>query len=539
MTAIAAESFAQPLDIQATAPLAPPLVRPPVPTEEALQAVAARREAHVPVTAYIAARAKDAKDSALDATAGAAALVDSPGVFEGIWAATTAVAAQTHNPYVAAGLMTVAGFATQIAGGYGIARLIARERAQRLMTGAHKLLGKLGVKGSVQTSLATDVGIALPLGAPVMVAAKQALDPSRTEGQNRRRTWQVAAVTSSIAAPANLAVAEGVMDVTLPKVLAAGAMLGGLALARSWAQRRTRKHLSELTTEHLSDPIVNAVRQSVGSEANYDLDEQQAMVLESDLVLAVLKAHGRTVSAAWIAPDHPAANLIRTREKQKFSDLNIPDLFRDYEDASTFLALVDTRRGLHNSRVVLGARVTGSPLREDQQPQPHDISRDGGSNMAMLRDMIKDGEITGEEIADYYAKRGLALDKCFSVETNFKIERAPKRWGAVHMVDLAYFALYKRAVRGSRKTDDVAIFAHINKASRNSLSRIGVDQEYVAGRSDLRTPAGEASKDRYDDTFKPVVLPNTGKTRRRFGRLLPLAPRQIFLTADGHTKQAV
>jgi hypothetical protein len=154
--------------------------------------------------------------------------------------------------------------------------------------------------------------------------------------------------------------------------------------------------------------------------------------------------------------------------------------------------------------------------------------------MAMVRDMIADGEITGQEIHDYYLQHGIDLDGSVSIETNFRIgDHAPRRYGVLAMADIGHLAFYKHAF-GDRNNQSVATFAHINKATEHSIGRIGITIEPFAGRNDLKTPAGPGSPERYDSKYHPTAMPNTGNTQSRLGMLMPLAPRSVIVRAPAN-----
>lgn len=469
------------------------------------------------------------REASGNVAAAVAVTADAPGVFEALWVTGTTIASQTHNPYLAAGLVTAGTFAVEGAAAIGTARLMAREKGQKAMGWVHKSLGKLGLRRQVETSLATDTAVAFAVGTPVMLAGKQALAPSRTQAENRAHGLKTAALTTAMAAPVNLAVAEGISDVSPTKVAVAGLAVAGLFAVRSKFMSRMKARGEAARAVAASGD--EAARATIPVEATYDLTEQQCNVLERDLVAMATEQHGRKVTAVWIENGHPLANLVRTREQQAFPDIDTQGLFGEYEGSSTFVAMVDTRKGAKKGRVIRGSRLTGRKLVDDGTEPSHDIRRDGGSNMAMVRDMITDGEITGQEVYDYYRSHGIDLDGSVSIETNFRIgPHAPRRFGVIPMADLGHLTFYQHAY-GDRNNQDVAVFAHVNDATVHSIGRIGITVEPFAGRNDLQTPAGPGSERRYDDKFHPVAMPNTGKTQSRLGALMPLAPPRVTVEA--------
>jgi hypothetical protein len=260
-------------------------------------------------------------------------------------------------------------------------------------------------------------------------------------------------------------------------------------------------------------------------EARYDLPDEELSTIERGLTERVRSERGRTLTAVWLKHGSAEANFIRTKEAQKFPDINIPGLFGPYDDKSIFLAMVDTRLGTGKGRIIRGTRITGRQFAVDDPD-----GSDDDSGMAMIRDLAEDGQITQEAIADYYRARGIDVANCISVETNFKIgERSRRKFGFIPMSQLAYLAMYEYVLRHNVAGQDAAIFAHINDASDNSLRRLGVDFGPIAGRSDLRTPAGPGAPERYDDKFTPVALLNTPATAKAMRRLLKVAPTELYM----------
>jgi hypothetical protein len=468
-----------------------------------------------------------ASETLKNAGAVSAVVAGAPGAFESIWGATLITTAQlTHSPYMAAGAAILATFAIEAGSAWGAARLLATDKGQLAMAHVRKGLSKLGVKDRVETNLTTDVAVAFMAGTAAMTMVKQEANPERTEPENRRHGFKVAAIVTALAAPLTLAAAEGAVDITKEKVA-----LGAIAVAGLFAVgRKVKKYIRERVQK------AREQRQSlkvVHSEASYELSEEQCNLLERQLVDRVREQHGRTVAAVWMDGRRPEANLIRTREAQAFPDIDIEGLFSDYDDSSMFLAFVDTRRSQGEGRVIRGTRLSGRHFSSDMSSQEINVDQDGGTNMAMFRDMIVDGELTGQEVADYYRDRGINLPNCISVETNFKIgERSRRRWGLIPMAQLGYLAMYNYVRKvDSTGGDESAIFAHINKASRDSLTRLGATLEPVAGRADLKTPAGAGSGERYDDKFAPIAMLNTPETKRAMRKKLLAAPPEIYLTA--------
>lgn len=464
------------------------------------------------------------KDALLTTGATAAVVAGAPGVYEATWAATlTTAATTTHNPYLATGLIAAATFAIESASAIGAARLLANEKSNRVLAWLRRGLGKIGLKETVQTNPIVDLAIAFPLGTASMAIAKQSADPARTERQNRRYGLKMAAAVTALAAPVNYAIAEGAMNPgDTPKVAAAFGSVALLAIVGKRFKRFARKRAAKAEDQD--------VIEGIDAAPNYDLSEAECDLIKKDLVRKVRAAYGNTIAALWIDGRRPEANLLRTREKQTFPKIDTEALFGQYDESNMFLAIVDARRG--KSGVIRGTRLSGRHFdpRHKTNLAPN-VERDGGTGMAMFRDMIVDGELSGQEVAEYYRNQDIDLSECVSVETNFKIERARRRWAFIPMSRLAYLAMYNYVRKGDLKGGNTrAIFAHINDASRDSLSRLGVTLDYIAGRADLRTPAGPGSEQRYDDKFTPVALLDTPQTKRSMRKPLIAAPYELYLT---------
>lgn len=460
-----------------------------------------------------------AKEVSLNGAAAGAALADSPGAFELLWAGATVAAAQTNNTYLAAGLTTAAVLALEMGSAWGASRLLAKETGIRIVSSAHKLLGKLGVKEAVKTDLLTDSALTLAAGVPAMLTLKQALDPARTKKQNLRHGIKAGAIATAVGAPVNLAVAEGVTNVTPERVTVAGLAIAGLVVVASQAKKFVQRRMARTREALRDDEILQEV-----VAPRYDLGEEELNEVERRMVRAAKMANGRTLSAVWVRGDSHEANFLRTHEAQALPDANTPELFAKSDGSSSFLAIVDTRLGV-KPRVIRGSRITGGQFAPQNANDGSDVE-----NIATLRDMVTDGEISAEELQWYYSWLGIDLNQSVGVETNFRIgERARRRLGVIPVSQIAYLALYNYLVRNDPDSESVAMFAHINQASADSLHRLGIDIERVAGRKDLKTPAAPTSGERYDPKFRPVAMSNTPRTRRVMRRLQRFAPAQLVL----------
>jgi|GEM_PF-601670 len=224
----------------------------------------------------------------------------------------------------------------------------------------------------------------------------------------------------------------------------------------------------------------------------YDMPEEEFKRLESELVASIKDQHPEPdVYAAWISPEHPYANILRTAEIEYFPE--IPELVTDeVEQQSLFYALIDTRNG--EDRIVHGARLSGLSL-EESNPGAHINGEVPG--FIVIDELISDGKLSPEEFKAYCVNHGIDTKKSFSVETNFRVgDRVPSRNG-VRLTDIAYMT-FNDILGDSGSVDEGAVFASINKASLISFGRAGIGFAPVP-----YTPDPSSKEEKY----KPVSLP--------------------------------
>ncbi|HKU18860.1 MAG TPA: hypothetical protein VJP80_06335 [Candidatus Saccharimonadales bacterium] len=452
----------------------------------------------------------------------ASVIADLPGVdLIGRGMGLAAGACVGHNVISATVGATVAVAATEFAAATGVSRVLASERSGRITRHLHRILGKVGIgEQGLDTSVTSDLELAFFGGTSVMSANKQIFNPDRTYQENVKYNRKIAACVTAASVPFSYLAAEGLSD--LATVERAGALaigVGGLAALGRKARRQIQRRAQRQSTTKQAGAYEPA-------EARFDLSEIELSKLESSMLDRVRQTHGNKLCAVWIKSDMPEANLLRAREAQALPDVNVENLFSPHESNSYFLAMVDARRRVN--RVIRGTRITGRQFNPDRR---NGDGHDGnGLDMAMLSDMVVDGEISAEELRHYYNQSGgIDLNKSFAVETNFRIgERAPRRFGVMSMAALSYLCMYRRVVNNDFQASDVAIFAHANRATLESLDHAGVDTELVAGRR-LHTPAGTSEADRYDDKFTPIAMLNTNHTARSMSKLRIFAPRELIL----------
>lgn len=379
-------------------------------------------------------------------------------------------------------------------------------------------IGAFIVKAVEKPNKLAESGVALLGGSGVLLGVKHDQNPERTKADDIRTgtiaALGVAAVTAAQTGP----VAAGAEAIGTPGLVGAVgmALIGAVAAKQAIDERRSAR-AERRAGERASLAPDDDTETTHNVAPRYDLSHEELRELESGIVEKAKTAKGiglPGLTAVWIEGNSEHANFMRTHENEMFPEDHVPDLFADHEESSKFLALVDTRGG--RNRVIRGTRFTTPRVAEEG----------GASKMAMIEGMVESGQVTEEEFTEYYRKRGVDVNECLSIETNFRIgDRVPRALGFIPAASLAYFTAYNYAVRGDRSSRNVAIFAHINQASVNSLEHLGVDTEPLMDDEALWTP--DASKKDRDLRFDPVALLNTPRTARTMKRLAAFAPREV------------
>ena len=217
---------------------------------------------------------------------------------------------------------------------------------------------------------------------------------------------------------------------------------------------------------------------SKDSAPRYDLSVEELAEVEELLVQAVLEDSPESgISAAWIRPDHPFANVIRCKEARLFPE--VVEVLAADEERSLFLALVDTRPD--ERRAIHAGTVSGSRALPNTRC-------DHSSGMITVDSLIEMGNFSLEEFRDYYRERGLNLETCIAVETNFRIGRKAKPWKGLDSTHISYYIYFTEVLRQGGELGTFAIFATLNRPQINSLRRIGLKFEPLMGRENMETP---------------------------------------------------
>jgi hypothetical protein len=257
--------------------------------------------------------------------------------------------------------------------------------------------------------------------------------------------------------------------------------------------------------------------QSVGP--NYNLGPAELNLLEAELVDGIRRG-GRSegITAVWLGPEHPYANIIRSHEARLFPEVH--DSSSADENKTLFLALVDTRS--ESSGVVHGATVCGAAALDEGSAAGSAVS----TGFIVIDNLIDLGNFSVYDFECYYAERNIDLTHCLSVESNFRIgQRVPHAWG-LSTSTIAYLMVFQFIVRCGARRNRAMVFADVNRASRMSLQRTGIVYSPLMGRTDLLTP--EAALGR---SSLPVALPVDDALHTLFLTMRADIP-EVFLGVD-------
>jgi hypothetical protein len=411
--------------------------------------------------------------------------------------------AALHSPFATTAAFAAATLAIEGGAAVATARLLENETAGRAVDWLHDKAAKVGIGGEdgYKTGALSDLTIGTVGGSAVAVFAKHVQDPDRTFAQNARFGVLNSAAVTAVASPVvygftRLAETVGWENVGIGAAVAAGAI--GL---KGWIGSRFKRLANFL--QDAPEPTVNAFNKIEKPE--YFVDDETIARTEAELVAMVRQDVGRKACAVWLRGDTVAANVIRTLEAKQFPE--VPELMRNDDDSVRFLAVVDARPSAGEGRIIRATRLS-SPLFNDKPDE-----RDPIHDLAIIRGMVSSGQITEQEIVDYYQEHRFDLDDTVSVETNFRIGERAQRLRGIPMSQIAYSTIVKFAVRTTRPGALTTIVAHVNSATKASLSRLGIKHEAFAGRSDLRTPDELGG---YDEKYEPVVYTYEGRTKHAF-----------------------
>jgi hypothetical protein len=254
------------------------------------------------------------------------------------------------------------------------------------------------------------------------------------------------------------------------------------------------------------------------SDYRYDLDDDEIAVATDRLAaFADERFPGvRDLIALWVASDDPTADAVRTLENRAFPGID-GFMSASVERASTFLVLLDRRAD--DDAIVHAMRASGPML---LSPDRRDAVRaDDGTGFVMVDEIVESGQgVTPDAFTQSAAHDGLDLDRCFAIETHFRVKDVPKR-GGLRPGSLTYIAVFAEFVAQGFEPGRSAVFAHVNEASMRSFQALGVRPEPFLGRADLRSPGAEPGS--FDAGFAPVAIPVDEALSERIRAAIPFA----------------
>jgi hypothetical protein len=126
---------------------------------------------------------------------------------------------------------------------------------------------------------------------------------------------------------------------------------------------------------------------------------------------------------------------------------------------------------------------------------------DDTTGLYTIDSLIELGNFTAQDFYDYYAKKGIDTNKSIAVETNFRIGEKAEEFNGLKTADLVYHIFCDVLCELGGELNKAAVFATINKDSRDSFDRVGLNYELLMGRDDLKTEESELGID-----SKPMTL---------------------------------
>lgn len=356
------------------------------------------------------------------------------------------------------------------------------------MTGrVNEKLGKVGDK--LQTNLVTDLAASTIVGTAVGTAVRHRQDPTRTRGANRKFAWGAASLSSVLVGAEGHLVAEGIQHPS-PETLGLAALAIGATVVGARAIHRRMQ--AEVTEPTAAEQLNSEDNHNVAPR--YNLSKEELATLEGEMVEIARRRNKNGVVGMFIDSRSRYANVLRTYEAQYFPE--VADAGDEIDENTTFLALVDTRKGI--DRVVHGTTITHYDEKDDEK-----------TGMYTIDSLIERGNFTKQEFETRYRDQGIDLNKTLAVETNFRIGKREKNYRGMRASDTVYLLVLDMLRQKDPLSKESAVFGTVNDKSLHSFDRAGLKYDLLLDRDDFVTEESEVGKESL-----PVAL--LAKGNRKF-----------------------
>lgn len=450
---------------------------------------------------------KSSIQSAKRVVQGAALTVEMlPITNEGVrYGALGATEVLTRNPLVGAAVFGGSTLLIEGAGALAASDFITGKTSNQVFEWLNKKISSV-IPNEAKMSKPIEAGLALSLGTPVLMAAKQRENPNRSSQEAKKHGLLTAAWVAGVCAVEGAMISEGVGGYADPKKIAAAVAATGVFIAiPKWAKKQLNKRSEN--NEHIQNidhelPVqINTDRDETNNTPpKYNLTPEELNELEKGLVnLAREKYPNDGLVSVWISPKNKYANLVRAHEASYFPE--VEEVSEEDENHTLFMAVVDTRP--NSNRVVHAATVTGVSYKSENESLVDGPDQtDKTTGLYTVDSLIDMGNFTAQEFYEYYENKGIDLKKSIAVETNFRVGEPAEKYNGFSPSDLAYLTFFKMLEKRSPKAEHAMVIATINRASAISFQRVGLAYEPLMGRDDLQTEESLLGKD-----SKPVALP--------------------------------
>ena len=406
------------------------------------------------------------------------------------YGALAATEVLTRNPLIGAAVLGGTTLVIEGAGALAASKFITGKTGNQVFNWLNEKMSKV-IPAEAKMSRPVEAGVALYLGTPMLMVAKQRENPNRSEEEVRKHGLLTAAWVAGVCAVEGAMISEGIGGYADPKKIAAALATVGVFIAiPKWAKKQLNRKTnnngqSQNIKQETSIKVDSTEDDTNNTPPKYDLTPEELNELETGLVnLAKEKYPEDGLVSVWISPRNKFANLVRVHEASYFPE--VEEVSEEDENHTLFLAVVDTRPS--SNRIVHAATVTGVSYKSEKESLIDGPDQtDETTGLYTIDSLIEMGNFTAQEFYNYYQEKGIDLKKCISVETNFRVGEPVEKYNGFRPSDLAYLTFFKMVEKRNPAADSAMIFATINRAQAISFQRIGLIYEPLMGRNDLRT----------------------------------------------------